>query len=75
MNEAGCQLEHVVKTTVFLKDINDFAAMNEVYASHFKDDVLPARAAFQVVALPKDSKVEIEVIASLKRRISGGSTA
>ncbi|WP_196596228.1 RidA family protein [Pectinatus frisingensis] len=56
-------LNDVVKTTVLLKDINDFAAMNEVYAGFFKKDC-PARSAFQVAALPKDALVEIEVIAA-----------
>ncbi|WP_432748525.1 RidA family protein [Pectinatus frisingensis] len=58
-------LNDVVKTTVLLKDINDFAAMNEVYAGFFKKDC-PARSAFQVAALPKDALVEIEVIAAAR---------
>ncbi|RHW31751.1 RidA family protein [Lysinibacillus yapensis] len=60
--EAGSSLEKVVKTTVFLGDMNDFGAMNEVYASHFGDHK-PARSAVEVARLPKDVKVEIEVIA------------
>ena len=60
--EAGSSLNQVVKTTVFLKDMNDFAAMNEAYASHFGDHK-PARSAVEVARLPKDVKVEIEVIA------------
>ena len=59
---AGCTLGDVVKTTVLLKDIADFGAMNEVYTSYFTG-VCPARSAFQVAALPKDARVEIEVIA------------
>ena len=59
---AGSCLEKVVKTTVFLKDIKDFAAMNAVYSEFFKGDC-PARSAVQVAALPKDGLVEIEVIA------------
>ncbi|MBD8028503.1 RidA family protein [Ureibacillus sp. Re31] len=62
LKEAGSSLNHVVKTTVFLADMNDFAAMNEVYASHFGDHK-PARSAIEVARLPKDVKVEIEVIA------------
>ena len=58
----GCTLEDVIKTTVFLKDMNDFAAMNEVYATFFSGDC-PARAAFAVKDLPKGAKVEIEAIA------------
>ena len=62
---AGIDLVHVVKTTVFLKDMKDFAAMNEVYARYFAPPgaVPPARSTVQVAALPKDALVEIEVIA------------
>ena len=60
--QAGLSLENVIKTTVFLKDMNDFAAMNEVYASFFEKDP-PARSAVQVARLPKDAMVEIEAIA------------
>ncbi len=59
---AGSSLDKVVKTTVFLKDMNDFAAMNETYAENFGDHK-PARSAVEVARLPKDVKVEIEVIA------------
>jgi 2-iminobutanoate/2-iminopropanoate deaminase len=59
---AGSSLDHVVKTTVFLSDMNDFAAMNAVYGKYFPTDP-PARATVQVSRLPKDVKVEIEVIA------------
>lgn len=62
LTEAGYSMDQVVKTTVFLSDINDFAAMNEVYASYFTAP-FPARAAFEVANLPKGAKVEIEVIA------------
>ena len=58
----GCTLEDVIKTTVFLKDMNDFAAMNEVYATFFPTNP-PARSAVEVARLPKDAKVEIEAIA------------
>lgn len=60
--QAGLGMEHIVKTTVFLKDMNDFAAMNEVYASFFPSDP-PARSAVEVARLPKDALVEIEAIA------------
>jgi 2-iminobutanoate/2-iminopropanoate deaminase len=60
--EAGLTVGNVVKTTVFLADIADFAAMNEVYARHFKEPY-PARSAFAVKTLPKNALVEIEVIA------------
>ena len=62
--EAGTDLTKVFKATVFLKDMNDFVSVNEVYAEAFKDnEVLPARSAVQVAKLPKDVGVEIEVIA------------
>ena len=59
--EAGLSMDNVVKTTVFLADIKDFAAMNEVYAKHFTASY-PARSAVQVAALPKGGLVEIECI-------------
>lgn len=62
--EAGSSLEGVIKTTVFIKDMNDFAALNEVYASYFGDHK-PARSTVEVARLPKDAKVEIEVIAAI----------
>jgi len=62
LEAAGSSLDQAVKCTVFLQDINDFAAMNKVYAEFFKG-VAPARAAYQVVRLPKDVKVEIDCIA------------
>tara|TARA_B100001750_G_scaffold204889_1_gene181582 strand:- start:1979 stop:2359 length:381 start_codon:yes stop_codon:yes gene_type:complete len=66
LEKAGSSLRGVVKTTVFLSDIDDFGAMNEVYARHFHDH-RPARAAVQVGALPKLCSVEIECIARLER--------
>ncbi len=63
LEAAGTNLNNVVKTTVFLADMNDFAAMNEVYAKHFVEK--PARATVQAARLPKDARVEIEVIASV----------
>lgn len=63
MEEAGLDLSHVVKTTVFLSDMNDFAAMNEVYSSFFKEPY-PARSAVAVKTLPKNALVEIECIAA-----------
>ena len=65
LDAAGSSLDNVVKTTVFMKDMNDFVAMNEVYASHFGEHK-PARSAVEVARLPKDVKVEIEVIAVVK---------
>lgn len=60
--EAGLDMTNVVKTTVLLDNINDFAAMNEVYAEFFSG-ITPARAAFEVAAIPKGALVEIEAIA------------
>lgn len=64
LEAAGTDLDHVVKTTCFLDDINDFAAFNEVYAQYFKN-TLPARSAVGVAALPKGALVEVEVIAAI----------
>jgi 2-iminobutanoate/2-iminopropanoate deaminase len=62
--EAGCGLSDVVKATVFLKDMNEFAAFNAVYASYFGDHK-PARSTVEVARLPRDVKVEIELIAAV----------
>ena len=62
LKAAGLGYENVVKTTVLLDDINDFSAMNEVYAGFFTEPY-PARAAFEAANIPKGAKVEIEVIA------------
>lgn len=62
LEEANMGFENVVKTTVLLKDIQDFNAMNEVYAQYFEKDCL-ARAAFQIAALPMNARVEIEAVA------------
>jgi len=64
LKAAGAGFEHVVKTTVFLADMNDFAAMNAVYAKYMVDPP-PARATVQVARLPRDVKVEIDLIAVL----------
>lgn len=64
LKAAGSGLEKVVKTTVFLKDMNDFVAMNEVYADRFGDHK-PARATVEVARLPKDVLVEIECVAQV----------
>ena len=63
LDQAGSSLEQVVKTTVFLQDMNDFAAVNQVYAEAFQGTVFPARSAVEVARLPKDALVEIEAIA------------
>ncbi len=59
---AGGNAKSIVKTTVFLKDMNEFAAMNQAYATYFSEDA-PARAAVEVARLPKDARVEIEAVA------------
>lgn len=62
LEKAGCTMDNVVKTTVLLNDMGDFAKMNEVYAKFFTKDY-PARAAYEVARLPKDALVEIEAVA------------
>ncbi len=62
LEAAGTNLNNVLKTTVFLADMNDFAAMNEIYAEFFSENK-PARATVQAARLPKDARVEIECIA------------
>lgn len=62
--EAGTCLDNVVKTVVFIKDMNDFGAINEVYAQYFREKQ-PARSCVQVAKLPKDGLLEIEVVATI----------
>ena len=64
LKAGGASFDQVVRTTVFLADMDDFAAMNEVYATYFTSPA-PARATVQVSRLPKDARVEIDVIASI----------
>jgi 2-iminobutanoate/2-iminopropanoate deaminase len=64
LTAAGADFHHVVKTTVFLADMNEFAAMNEVYATYFAAP-FPARSTVQVARLPRDVRLEIEVLAIL----------
>lgn len=66
LKASGSSLESVVKTTVFLADMNDFAKMNEVYAKYFKAP-FPARSTVQVARLPRDAKVEIEAVAVMAK--------
>ena len=63
--EAGTDLSKAIKVTVFLQDMGDFAAVNEVYSQYFPGNHLPARSAVQVACLPKNAMVEIEAIAAL----------
>ena len=62
----GLTLDDIIKTTVFIKDMNDFGKINEVYAKYICGDILPARSCVEVAALPKGGLVEIEVIALRK---------
>ena len=64
LTKAGVGMDQVLKTTVFLSDMNNFGAMNEVYATFFGEGGYPARSAVEVARLPKDALVEIEVIAA-----------
>ena len=66
LKAAGASWENVVKTTVFLTDLQNFAAMNQVYAQYFNEETAPARACVEVSRLPKDVLVEIECIAVVK---------
>ncbi len=65
LKAGGCNFDNVVKSTIFLNDMNNFVHVNEVYASYFKDD-FPARATIQAARLPKDANVEISVEAILE---------
>jgi len=67
LEAGGASLASVVKTTVFLKDMNEFAAMNAIYAEHFAKDH-PARSTIEVARLPRDARVEIEAVALVDRR-------
>lgn len=62
LEEVGTSLENVIKTTIFLKDLNDFNVVNEVYATYFNENN-PARSCVEVAKLPKDAVIEIEAIA------------
>lgn len=62
LEQAGLSMENIVKTTIFLADMNDFVAVNEVYGSFFNNP-FPSRSTIEVAKLPKDAKVEIEAIA------------
>ncbi|MGI6031579.1 MAG: RidA family protein [Eubacteriales bacterium] len=64
LEEAGLDYSHVVKTTVFVKNLEDFATVNGIYATYFKDNY-PARSCVEVARIPKDALVEIEIIAVL----------
>ena len=65
LEASGSSIEHVVKATVFLADMNDYNKMNELYRKQFKGDP-PARSTVQVARLPRDARIEIEVVAVLK---------
>ena len=63
LREAGTDLSSVVKTTVFLADMNDFQTVNSIYAEYMTGEILPARSAVQAARLPKDVRIEVELIA------------
>lgn len=65
LEEAGTSINNVIKTTIFLKDLNDFTAVNEVYGSYFVENK-PARSCVEVAKLPKDAVIEIEAIATIE---------
>lgn len=64
LSEAGSSLQKVIKTTIFLHDMSDFAIVNEIYANFFKEHK-PARSTVEVASLPKSAKIEIEVVAKI----------
>lgn len=64
LEAAGASFDHVVRTTVYLADMNDFATVNEIYGTYFSSPA-PARATVQAARLPRDSRVEIDLIAAL----------
>ncbi|MCQ2009763.1 RidA family protein [Sporolactobacillus sp. STSJ-5] len=63
LNEAGLDFSNVVNATVYLADINDFATVNGIYSNYFTGEILPARCAIQVAALPKQAKLEVSCVA------------
>lgn len=65
LQEAGCEMSDIVKTTVFIKEMNDFCSINEVYETFFEDDY-PARSCVEVARLPKDVLIEVEAVAYKK---------
>ncbi|WP_324825693.1 RidA family protein [Sinanaerobacter sp. ZZT-01] len=65
LEEAGSSMDKVIKTTVFIKNMDDFTVMNEIYGTFFTEGAYPSRSAVEVARLPKDVLVEIEVIAEL----------
>ena len=67
LEAAGTSFDHVLRTTVYLADMNDFAAMNDVYGGYFTSPA-PARSTVQAARLPKDARVEIDVIAEISNR-------
>jgi 2-iminobutanoate/2-iminopropanoate deaminase len=67
LEAAGTSFDHVLRTTVYLADMNDFAAMNDVYSGYFTSPA-PARSTVQAARLPKDARVEIDVIAEISER-------
>ncbi len=66
LEEAGSSMDQVIKTTVFLNDMNDFGAMNGVYETFFSEGSFPSRSAVEVARLPKDALVEIEAVAYIE---------
>ncbi len=65
LEEAGSSMDQVIKVTVFLKDMNDFSAMNSIYAEAFTAGNFPTRSAVEVARLPKDALIEIEAVAAI----------
>lgn len=66
LQAAGCSMDDVVRTEVYLKDLQDFAAMNQIYAEYFSSEIKPTRQAMQVAKLPLDARIEISCIAFIE---------
>jgi 2-iminobutanoate/2-iminopropanoate deaminase len=64
LNECGMTFENIIKSTIFISDMNDFAAINQVYGRYFNPETAPARETVQVACLPKNVNIEISVVAS-----------
>lgn len=67
LKQAGAAFEHVVKTTIFMTDLGDFATVNAIYGEYFNEATAPARSTVQVAALPKGVSIEIDAIAMLNK--------
>lgn len=70
LEQNDSKLDNIIKTTIYLEDINDFSTFNEVYAEYFEEENYPSRTAVEIAALPKEAKIEIDVIALVNKQES-----